>query len=92
MYEISRNLYITILFIKIDFTPAGQHQLDLIQIDLLKWNSNRSYSNRTLFNDYCTYCVCTHAIRRKRTGAIVKRKSFVRRIVTRIVVLNNQCS
>ena len=33
IYEISRKLYTTILFIKIDFIPAGHHQLDLIQID-----------------------------------------------------------
>ena len=26
--------YTTILFIKIDFTPAGHHQLDLIQIEI----------------------------------------------------------
>ena len=32
IYEISRKLYTTILFIKIDFTPAGHLQLDLIKI------------------------------------------------------------
>ena len=35
--EISRKLYTTILFIKMDFTPAGHHQLDLIQIESFKF-------------------------------------------------------
>ena len=34
IYEISRKLYTTILFIKIDFTPAGHHQLDLKTISV----------------------------------------------------------
>ena len=34
IYEISRKLYTTILFIKIDFTPAGHHQLDLKAISV----------------------------------------------------------
>ena len=33
IYEISHKLNTAILFIKIDFTPAGHHQLDLIQIE-----------------------------------------------------------
>ena len=34
IYEISRKLYTTILFIKIDFTPAGHHQLNLKTISV----------------------------------------------------------
>ena len=30
IYEISRKLYTTILFIEIGFTPVGHHQLDKI--------------------------------------------------------------